>query len=98
MDTKQAIIENKTVLGIELGSTRIKAVLTGENFQQIASGSHDWENKLENGIWTYSLDDVWTGLQECFKNLALDVKSRYDLPYLDAYFFSIKNVAPEAAI
>jgi sugar (pentulose or hexulose) kinase len=79
MDTKQAIIENKTALGIELGSTRIKAVLIDENYAPIAAGSHDWENQLEDGIWTYHLDDVWAGLQDCFSKLALDVKTRYDL-------------------
>ncbi|MDR2595921.1 MAG: FGGY-family carbohydrate kinase [Treponema sp.] len=79
MDVKQAIIENKTSLGIELGSTRIKAVLIDENFAPIAQSSHDWENRLEDGIWTYPLADVWTGLQDCFKNLALDVKERYGI-------------------
>jgi len=80
MDVKQAITGNKTALGIEIGSTRIKAVLIDENFLPIASGSHDWENKLENGVWTYRLDDVWFGLTDCFNNLVLDVKNRYDLP------------------
>jgi len=79
MDAKQAIIENKTYLGIELGSTRIKAILIDDNYAPIASGSHDWENRLEGGIWTYHLNDVWTGLQDCFSNLALDVKNRYGL-------------------
>ena len=54
-----------TVLGIELGSTRIKAVLLDENHVPVASGSHDWENRLENGIWTYSMEDIHTGLQAC---------------------------------
>jgi sugar (pentulose or hexulose) kinase len=75
----QAIIEGKTALGIELGSTRIKAVLIDENYAPIASGSHDWENRLEDGIWTYHLDDVWAGLQDSFRNLTLDVKNRYDI-------------------
>jgi len=79
MDVKQAIIENKTSLGIEFGSTRIKAVLIDTNYAPVAQGSHDWENKLENGVWTYHLNDVWKGLQDCFKELALDVKNRYDL-------------------
>ena len=79
MDAKQAIIENKTALGIELGSTRIKAVLIDGNYSPIASGSHDWENRLEDGVWTYCLDDVWKGLQECFRNLALDVKKSYGI-------------------
>ena len=77
MDTKQAIIEGKTVLGIELGSTRIKAVLIDTHYECIASGGHDWENKLEDGIWTYHLDEVWSGLQNSFRNLADDVRNRY---------------------
>jgi len=86
MDVKQSIIGNKTALGIELGSTRIKAVLIDGSYEPIAAGSHDWENRLEEmpvgkagniKIWTYSLDSVWKGLQECFRSLALDVKNRY---------------------
>ena len=64
---KNAIQNGKTVLGIELGSTRIKAVLIDENNNPIASGSYEWENRLENGIWTYSLEDVWTGIQTSSK-------------------------------
>jgi len=79
MDIKQAIIGNKTTLGIELGSTRIKSVLIGEDYTPIASGSHDWENRLEDGVWTYNLEDVWAGVQNSFHSLALDVKQRYDL-------------------
>lgn len=74
---KNAIINGKTVLGIELGSTRIKAVLIDENNVPIASGSHDWENRYENSIWTYSLEDVWTGIQNSYKNMAEDVKEKY---------------------
>jgi len=88
MDAKQAItqaiIEGKTVLGIELGSTRIKAVLIGESYGAIASGGHDWENRQENGVWTYSLEDVWTGLRLCFRNLADDVQNRYGAPLVKA--------------
>jgi sugar (pentulose or hexulose) kinase len=80
MDTKQAITESKTYLGIELGSTRIKAVLIDTNYALIAAGSHDWENRLEDGVWTYHLKDVWAGLQDCFSKLAIDVKKRYGLP------------------
>jgi len=79
MDVKQAIIETETYLGIELGSTRIKAILINECYEPIASGIHDWENRLEDGVWTYHLDDVWAGLQDCFSKLALDVKNRYGL-------------------
>ena len=59
----------KKILGIELGSTRIKSVLIDENASVIAQGSFDWENKLENGLWTYSLDDVWNGLRASYKSL-----------------------------
>ncbi len=75
---KSYIEAGKAVLGIEFGSTRIKAVLIGEDRAPIASGSHDWENSLVNGIWTYSLDDIWSGLQDCYAQLAKDVKTRYD--------------------
>ena len=64
----------KTVLGIELGSTRIKAVLIDERHLPIASGDFEWENQLVNGVWTYAMDMVHTGLQTCFANLKADVK------------------------
>ena len=60
------------VLGIEFGSTRIKAVLINERAEVLASGSHEWENKLENGYWTYSLDAVWTGIQDAYSKLCKD--------------------------
>ena len=65
------------MLGIEFGSTRIKAVLVDEDRKPIASGAHDWENRLENGVWTYTLDDIWTGLQDCYKKMAEDVMEQY---------------------
>ena len=77
MGAKECIASGRSVLGIEFGSTRIKAVLTDENNQPIASGAHDWENRLENGIWTYSLDDIWTGLQDCYRKLTEDVQAQY---------------------
>jgi len=76
-DIQKAIENGKSSLGIELGSTRIKAVLIGEDHMPIASGSHEWENQYENGIWTYSLDAVWNGLQESYRNLSNDVKEKY---------------------
>ena len=76
---KKCIAEGKAVLGIEFGSTRIKAVLIDDNHAPIASGAHDWENRLENGIWTYSLDDIWGGLQDCYAKMAADVKEKYDI-------------------
>ena len=66
-----------TVLGIELGSTRIKAVLIDERHVPIASGDFEWENQLINGVWTYSMDMVHTGLQTCFARLCEDVKAKY---------------------
>lgn len=77
MGAKECIASGKSVLGIEFGSTRIKAVLVDEMNQPIASGAHDWENRLENGIWTYSLDDIWTGLQDCYQKLTEDVQTQY---------------------
>lgn len=74
---KQTIENGSAVLGIEFGSTRIKAVLIGEDNAPIASGSHDWENRLENNIWTYSLEDIWTGLQDCYQKMAEDVKEKF---------------------
>ena len=66
----------KTALGIELGSTRIKAVLIDEDHRPVASGSYDWENQLVDGVWTYSLEAVHTGLQACYAGLARDVKEK----------------------
>ncbi len=77
MDTKTYIEQGRAVLGIEFGSTRIKAVLIDGDHNPIAQGGHTWENKLENGLWTYSLDDIWNGLQDCYAELRKDVKKRY---------------------
>jgi sugar (pentulose or hexulose) kinase len=77
---QKAIESGKTVLGIEFGSTRIKAVLIGEDNMPIASGSHEWENRYENGIWTYSLEDVWAGLQESYRKLSNEVAEKYNTP------------------
>ncbi len=78
-EVKNMIADGKAVLGIEFGSTRIKAVLIGTGNAPIASGSHDWENKLENNIWTYSLDAIWAGLQDCYQKMLEDVKEKYDV-------------------
>ena len=64
MERKEIITSGQAVLGIELGSTRIKAVLIGPDHAPIASGDHGWENRYENGVWTYHMDDVWAGLQD----------------------------------
>lgn len=81
----QIIEAGKAVLGIEFGSTRIKAVLVDEAGKPIASGAHDWENQLADGIWTYSLDAIWAGLQDCYKNMAQDVRAQYGV--------EVKNLA-----
>lgn len=75
---KEEIISlGKTALGIELGSTRIKAVLIDEDHKPIAAGGYDWENQYVDGIWTYSMDEVWKGLQACFQDLSADVNEKY---------------------
>jgi sugar (pentulose or hexulose) kinase len=74
---KQTICDGKTFLGIEFGSTRIKAVLINEEYTPIATGGFEWENRFEGGLWTYHLNDVWKGLQTTFGNLAADVRNRY---------------------
>ncbi|MFD2654959.1 xylulokinase [Gracilibacillus thailandensis] len=78
-DVNNAIQNGKTILGIELGSTRIKAVLVGEDNEVIASGSHDWENSYIDNIWTYSIDEVWEGLQDSYQKMAADVKRQYGI-------------------
>lgn len=79
MENKDCILNGQAVLGIELGSTRIKAVLTDEHNEPIASGSYEWENHYENGIWTYPLEEALAGLQGCYQDLAKEVKERYDV-------------------
>ena len=79
-NTPKAIENGETALGIEFGSTRIKAVLIGTDHSPIASGSYDWENRYESGVWTYHLEDVWTGLQESFRQLRSDVQAKYNVP------------------
>ncbi len=73
----KAIQDGKTFLGLEFGSTRIKAVLVDESHEPVAMGTWDWENSLADNIWTYSLEDIWKGLQGCYKSLAEDVRERY---------------------
>jgi len=76
-EIKNVIVNGQAVVGIELGSTRIKTVLIGTDNAPIASGSHDWENSYVNNIWTYSLDDIWKGIQDSYQNMVKDVKSKY---------------------
>jgi len=72
-------------LGIELGSTRIKAVIVDEAFRPLASGSHEWQNKLVDGVWTYSLADVWAGIQDCYGKLKASYVRQYgEKPVVDA--------------
>ena len=79
MEIAQYIQEGKAVLGIEFGSTRIKAVLIGEQGEPLASGSHNWENRLEDGVWTYHEEDIWNGLADCYRSLAEQVQQKYQV-------------------
>ena len=74
---KLAIETAQTALGIEFGSTRIKAVLIGKNHEPLASGSYDWENTYDNGVWTYPLEQVWEGIQGAFAALKKNVAEKY---------------------
>lgn len=87
---REYIEAGKAVLGIEFGSTRIKAILIGEDKSPIAQGSHDWENSLVDGIWTYSLEEIHAGLQDCYAKMVADVKEKYgaEITKLGAIGFS----------
>ena len=74
----------RTALGLELGSTRIKAVLIDENHFPVASGSHEWENALVDGVWTYSMEAVSAGVKDCFADLMRDVREKYGMELLKA--------------
>ncbi|MBO6172480.1 MAG: FGGY-family carbohydrate kinase [Bacteroidales bacterium] len=77
MDAKKTIETGQAVMGLELGSTRIKAVLIDRDHKPIAQGDHEWENQLVDGLWTYSVEAIWNGLQDCYANLRKDVMQRY---------------------
>ena len=77
-DAKSTIEAGKAILGIEFGSTRIKAVLIDQENKPIAQGSHSWENQLVDGLWTYSVEAIWHGLQDCYADLRSNVKKLYD--------------------
>ena len=79
MEARRTIESGQAILGIEFGSTRIKAVLIDEDHVPIAQGSYEWENQLVDGLWTYSKEIIWFGLQQCYADLRADVKKRYDL-------------------
>ena len=72
-DAKSTIEAGKAILGIEFGSTRIKAVLIDQENKPIAQGSHSWENQLVDGLWTYSVEAIWHGLQDCYADLRSNV-------------------------
>jgi len=74
---KDFISAGKAVMGIEFGSTRIKAVLIGDDFKVIAQGAHDWENKLVDGVWSYSLEDIESGVRDAYAKCAADVEAKY---------------------
>ena len=77
-EIKNIIAQGKSILGIEFGSTRIKAVLVEpDTFKPVAQGAFEWENRLEDGLWTYHLDDIWSGLQHCYQDLQKDVQNQY---------------------
>ncbi|KAF0193496.1 MAG: pentulose/hexulose kinase, partial [Bacteroidetes bacterium] len=79
-DVRNTIVTGKAIIGIELGSTRIKTVLIGEDYTPIASGSHDWENSYVNSIWTYSPEDIWKGVQSSYRAMADNVREQYGVP------------------
>ena len=79
MDARRTIESGKAILGIEFGSTRIKAVLVDEDHTPIAQGAHEWENQLTDGLWTYTNEAIWFGLQDCYADLRRDVRARYDV-------------------
>lgn len=78
MNAKETILQGKAILGIEFGSTRIKAVLIDGENKPIAQGSHEWENQLVDGLWTYSIEAIWYGLQDCYADLRKNVLAEYD--------------------
>ena len=79
MTAKETIQQGKAILGIEFGSTRIKAVLIDGENKPIAQGSHEWENQLVDGLWTYSTEAIWYGLQDCYADLRKNVLAEYDI-------------------
>ncbi len=74
---KTTIESGKAVLGIEFGSTRIKAVLIDENNHPIAQGGYRWENQLVDGLWSYAVEEVWKGFRDCYAELCADVRNKY---------------------
>ena len=89
---KDIILANKTAIGIEFGSTRIKAVLIDEKAEPLASGSFDWENSYKNGIWTYSLNEVYEGMQAAFAKLKKNVEEKYGVKLVSAGALGISGM------
>ncbi|MDE6416295.1 MAG: FGGY-family carbohydrate kinase [Duncaniella sp.] len=83
-DVKEIVAGGKAVLGIEFGSTRIKAVLIGPDFAPVASGVHDWENRHVDRLWTYTIEDIIGGMQSCYADLRANVMREYgvEIEYL----------------
>lgn len=77
MDNRTILAEGKAILGIEFGSTRIKAVVIDEKGDVLAQGGHGWENRYENGVWTYSEEDIRGGLRSCYSDLRNNIKKEY---------------------
>ena len=86
------IEQGRTALGIELGSTRIKSVLIDERHAVLASGSFSWENRMENGLWTYRLEDAVEGLRQSYAALAADVRRKYGVPLKTAGAIGISGM------
>ena len=86
-------VPEKTALGIEFGSTRIKAVLIGPEHTPLAQGDYTWENQLHNGIWTYPLEQVWQGLQSAYAALAADVQQKTPLELFEE-LYELQNNQP----
>ncbi len=76
-DMKNDIKNGKTVIGIELGSTRIKTVLLDSDNTMIAQGGYNWENKYTNHIWTYDMEDIWKGIRSSYHEMVMNVKDKF---------------------
>ena len=82
MGAKELIEAGKAYLGIEFGSTRIKAVVCDEAGEVLAIGGFGWENSLKDGIWTYSEEEIFAGLKACYSDMAKDIKEKYEIEYI----------------
>lgn len=79
MNGKDSILNGKTALGIELGSTRIKGVLIDLSGKVLAVGIHDWENSFINNIWTYGIEEIHAGVRSCYRSLREEVEKKYSV-------------------